>query len=397
MNKNIKKIILILLLSYGQVFSLPAMNMAIPVSHIYSSGKLKTGERIKTRKGTITKLIEKEKRPGTEPVYNLEIYRDHNFYVGEQGLLVPNSYILNAIKPRLKKLLPDDESFERIVKLYEGNVDLEKALKGTVEQLELYGLSKQNNLKLFEDKDFIIIFPLRENGLKTIPDTWWNNPQGLEDLWLKVFKRSDISLSKQQLIDRKINTIQSKITQINTNQSNSIDEIAVVLGQANVTEPYISALNQSNNIHFIEDNKWASWYIEEKLVRMKDYRLNMIQGVETARRMESLNIIVNGKHIKGSVYFNLTDYDIQRSITAIYSNPNNFINAVPPIIPAQIASNPKAIIGVTDMELSNIVRNQEWFDITHFFIIENNIPKLLTKSEVEERFGIKCISHLIGK
>ncbi len=99
MNKRSKNIILILslLLSYGQVFSLPAMNTAIPVSHIYSSGKLKIGERIKTRKGIITKLQKKEKRSGTEPVYNLEIYRNHNFYEGEQGLLVHNSYVVSNL------------------------------------------------------------------------------------------------------------------------------------------------------------------------------------------------------------------------------------------------------------------------------------------------------------
>lgn len=130
---------------------------------------------------------------------------------------------------------------------------------------------------------------------------------------------------------------------------------------------------------------------------MSDFRLNLIQGIKTARKLENLDIVVNNNKISGSIYFNLTGYDMERSITAMYSNPNNYINTISPTIPPEIASNPRAIIGVTDMELSNIVRNQDWFDHTHFFIIENNELKILSKPELESKFGIKCIKNLIGQ
>ncbi len=55
-------------------------------------GEMKIEERIKVKGEQTAKLVSKTKRATEgEKVYNLEIYRDHNFHVGEEGLLVHNS------------------------------------------------------------------------------------------------------------------------------------------------------------------------------------------------------------------------------------------------------------------------------------------------------------------
>ncbi len=56
-------------------------------------GELRIGERVKNFAGTEIKLLSKAKRPNPEPVYNLEVYRDHNYLVGKGKILVHNTYI----------------------------------------------------------------------------------------------------------------------------------------------------------------------------------------------------------------------------------------------------------------------------------------------------------------
>ena len=54
------------------------------------AGKLLIGENVKTLDGTIA-VVSVSKRPQREKVYNLEVHRDHTFYVGYQKVLVHNS------------------------------------------------------------------------------------------------------------------------------------------------------------------------------------------------------------------------------------------------------------------------------------------------------------------
>ena len=59
-------------------------------------GDIKLQERIRTYSGKPAHLITKKKRAGREKVYNLEVHKDHNFFVGKSGLSVHNSYIIGA-------------------------------------------------------------------------------------------------------------------------------------------------------------------------------------------------------------------------------------------------------------------------------------------------------------
>lgn len=150
----------------------------------------------------------------------------------------------------------------------------------------------------------------------------------------------------------------------------------------------------SNNKVFIDDPVWRKWGVVQRSVRATDVWLNLIQGAETAKRISSLNIVVNGRKIKGKIYFNLgnfdkpkaPNYDVRQAMNAMYSHPNDYTKNL------KIAK-----AGITDMELTNIVRNKQWFDLTTFFKIENGQMKTLTKMEVEREFGIKYIGDLVNK
>jgi hypothetical protein len=56
-------------------------------------GQLEIGEPIKNKEGKTIAIKSKKKKSGGETVYNLEVYRDHNFMVGYSGLLVHNSCV----------------------------------------------------------------------------------------------------------------------------------------------------------------------------------------------------------------------------------------------------------------------------------------------------------------
>ena len=56
------------------------------------AGQLKKGEKVVTRNGT-TKVVSLKKRPGQEAVYNLEVHKDHTFFVGETSAWVHNSCV----------------------------------------------------------------------------------------------------------------------------------------------------------------------------------------------------------------------------------------------------------------------------------------------------------------
>lgn len=59
------------------------------------AGELKIGEKVKTKEGETT-LTSRQKIQGKQTVYNLEIYRDHNFHVSKDAILVHNSCIYDV-------------------------------------------------------------------------------------------------------------------------------------------------------------------------------------------------------------------------------------------------------------------------------------------------------------
>ncbi|MBL8812711.1 MAG: hypothetical protein JNM43_21275 [Planctomycetaceae bacterium] len=56
------------------------------------AGSLEIGERLQTLSGDVKVVQQKLPRPGPEPVFNLEVHAEHVYFVGEDGVLVHNSY-----------------------------------------------------------------------------------------------------------------------------------------------------------------------------------------------------------------------------------------------------------------------------------------------------------------
>ncbi len=54
-------------------------------------GNLAIGEKVRNKSNKLVTLLRKEQQTQTQKVYNLEIYRNHNYLVGEQGVLVHNT------------------------------------------------------------------------------------------------------------------------------------------------------------------------------------------------------------------------------------------------------------------------------------------------------------------
>ncbi len=56
------------------------------------ASELKPGETLRTASGKLTLIVSIIPRANAETVYNLEVNREHVYYVGENGLLVHNTY-----------------------------------------------------------------------------------------------------------------------------------------------------------------------------------------------------------------------------------------------------------------------------------------------------------------
>lgn len=90
-----------------------------------AAGDLQVGEKVKA-KDHKTKLLRKQKVPGRQKVYNLEVYREHNFLVSKKGLLVHNncSFQTSSLSD-VKKWLPTEPNMQGIDRVR----GLEKALR----------------------------------------------------------------------------------------------------------------------------------------------------------------------------------------------------------------------------------------------------------------------------
>lgn len=55
-------------------------------------GQMESGERVVTFHGDTKRIESRLPRPGPQLVYNLEVYGEHVYFVGQQGLLVHNAY-----------------------------------------------------------------------------------------------------------------------------------------------------------------------------------------------------------------------------------------------------------------------------------------------------------------
>ncbi|MEL6109746.1 MAG: polymorphic toxin-type HINT domain-containing protein [Planctomycetota bacterium] len=61
-------------------------------------GDFEVGEQVLTCYGETKRVVSKLPRPGPDTVYNLEVYGEHVYFVGEHGILAHNGYISRSIK-----------------------------------------------------------------------------------------------------------------------------------------------------------------------------------------------------------------------------------------------------------------------------------------------------------
>lgn len=61
-------------------------------------GDFEVGEQVLTCYGENKRVASKLPRPGPDTVYNLEVYAEHVYFVGEEGILAHNGYISRSIK-----------------------------------------------------------------------------------------------------------------------------------------------------------------------------------------------------------------------------------------------------------------------------------------------------------
>ena len=88
-------------------------------------GDLEIGERVKTKVGTSV-LLSKDKLEGEHKVFNLEVYREHNFLVSESGVLVHNTYWQQRLKKFMEyadnidasKLTSQDETIQHLENVF---------------------------------------------------------------------------------------------------------------------------------------------------------------------------------------------------------------------------------------------------------------------------------------
>ena len=70
-------------------------------------GEMEIGERVLTYHGDTQRIASKLPRPGPETVYNLEVYGEHVYFVGDDGFLVHNQYLKGIIGGRGKQKFKD--------------------------------------------------------------------------------------------------------------------------------------------------------------------------------------------------------------------------------------------------------------------------------------------------
>lgn len=55
------------------------------------AGNLRIGEHVETKDNGVAKLTSRKRRPGRHKVYNLEVHKDHTYYVSNLGILAHNA------------------------------------------------------------------------------------------------------------------------------------------------------------------------------------------------------------------------------------------------------------------------------------------------------------------
>ena len=152
--------------------------------YVYA-GELALGERILTQSGDTVQFLLKRPHAGlSTKVYNLEVWRAHNFLVTEKGMVVHNNGCmvevmggknLLCLMEDLKKRLKDPSLEAKLEKALQDNDLLEAAIKGNPDLVKAWEVMSSNDLIAQDEINVKEIFNYLERTKK--------NPQDLQKIF----------------------------------------------------------------------------------------------------------------------------------------------------------------------------------------------------------------------
>lgn len=337
-------------------------------------GDIKLQERIRTYGGKPARLIAKKKRVGREKVYNLEIHKDHNFFVGKSGLSVHNSYIAGVPKDKQQKFLKHKDKFE----VQGDNV--------VIKDDEI-----RKKINSLEDKKDEFIKDLIEGDY--LVDEVVKSPVKRIDNWVRdyeTFKKFIGQTGEKELKSMKTSFLNQKplwLTRegfqmiMKTGLYDAAQEQAFKL-----VKRYDIALGLDKFTSVFKKNL-VDWAKSKKLTSFHNFEprgfisKDVVKNIDLTQ-YEILQGIIRCRSKNGTNHFRMDGVaeSIKKSGSSIFDeiskNPNAYHRDV-------------GFIGWTMFELRNIVRNKDWFENTTFYLGR----KKLTKQELLDDYGIRYLGN----
>lgn len=109
---------------------------------------LEINEEVLSPNQEFVQLLRKELLIPKKAVYSLEVYRDHNYFVGKSGILVHNS----CIGVVLRRMFPDEAMFKKMVKKLTNSGALKEFVNPNTKKLTALGERFKNMRKVNKDQ-----------------------------------------------------------------------------------------------------------------------------------------------------------------------------------------------------------------------------------------------------
>ncbi len=137
------------------------------------AGELETGEEILTKSGS-TFLVASSAKPGMHPVWNLEVKDDHNFLVGDGGLVVHNAYTAQQLR----------DYFDKGINLA---TDISGKVRGALDELATWTKSQRD--KFINDFGDVIPLELGRDGVRAWEALYKTGLRTDVNLWLPTVSK----------------------------------------------------------------------------------------------------------------------------------------------------------------------------------------------------------------
>ena len=357
-----------------------------------------------------------------------DIILSHKSYDNENSTieLIISTKIGQILKNKLVRFFQQNHKLTESTLTWhkEKNYRFENHIKDVLEELSNHPeLNIEKKAELLINEEFLLTYDIRKNGIETIPEEWINpttfevDKNKLDEIWLRPIKGylyRHLSNSTNEKDKKKLQKLKeskgfksrgTKLTEGKRKQKR-LDKLQIAINKnktiillgmhtAEHFELKKKIKKHETNLQYVSDHVWSSLGYTEPGVKVSDSRLSILQAAETIRRMPELGL--KGSAIeKREIAFSLDGYDAKRALAAMYSNPNRIErNYKKPVIKG-LEKFEFAFTGLTDLELANIVRNKEWFDLLTFCRTgDDGRPEKLTKKQVAEEYGIKYIGDLM--